>query len=161
LSPEKERPNEFAAPTDSGLLLVVWKRSKTVGAVKRKAIEDELKLFEATWRFVTIETDQGKVPPDRFQEDRLILKGKQFTSQVRGTTTHGVFKIDPSATPKTIELTFTDGPGKDNSQKAIYKLEGDTQTICFAAPGKPRPTDFDSKPKSGRVIVQVLERVKP
>ena len=32
LSPEKDRPDEFAAPTDSELLLVVWKRSKTVGA---------------------------------------------------------------------------------------------------------------------------------
>ncbi len=159
LSPEKERPNEFAAPTDSGLMLVVWKRSKTVGAGKRKAIADELKLFEATWRFVSIDAEGGTVPEELLKEDRLILKEKQFTSVVQGNTTHGVYKIDPTATPKTIDITFTDGPGKDNSQKGIYKLEGDTQTICFAAPGKPRPTDFTSKPKSGR-IVQVLERVK-
>ena len=32
LSPDTERPDEFAAPVDSGLVLVVWKRSKTVGA---------------------------------------------------------------------------------------------------------------------------------
>ena len=88
------------APTDSGLLLVVWKRSKSVGADKRKAIADELKLFEATWRFVTIETEEAKVPPDRFQEDRLILKGKQFTSNVQGNTTEGVYKINPTATPR-------------------------------------------------------------
>jgi uncharacterized protein (TIGR03067 family) len=160
LSPEKDRPNEFAAPIDSGLLLCVWKRSKTVGALKRKAVEDELKLFEATWRFVAIEAEGAPVPEDLFQEDRLILKRKQFTSSVRGNTTQGVYKIDPTVTPKTIDITFTEGPGKDNSQKGIYELKGDTQKICFAAPGKPRPTDFTSKPKSGR-IVQVLERVKP
>lgn len=160
LGPETNRPAEFAAQTDSGLLLVVWKRSKTVGAEKLKAVQDELKRFEATWRFVTIEIEGTTVPPELFEEDRLLLKGKQFTSTVRGTTTNGVFKIDPTATPKTIDLTFTDGPGKDNSQKGIYKFEGETQKICFAAPGNPRPTDFESKPKSG-LLVQVLERVKP
>ena len=36
LSPETNRPDEFAAPTDSNLLLVTWKRSKTVGAEKRR-----------------------------------------------------------------------------------------------------------------------------
>jgi uncharacterized protein (TIGR03067 family) len=159
LSPETVRPNEFAAPTDSGLLLVVWKRSTTIGAVKRKAILDELKLFEATWRFVAIEAEGRTIPEELFKDDRLTLKEKQFTTLVQGNTTHGVYKIDPTVTPKTIDITFTDGPGKDNSQKGIYKLEGDTQTICFSAPGKPRPTDFTSEPKSGR-IVQVLERVK-
>ena len=150
LSPETDRPDEFAAPTDSGLLLVVWKRSKTVGAARMKAIQDELKRFEATWKFVSIEVEGKSVPAERFEEDRLILKGKQFTSTVQGNTTHGTFKIDPTATPKTIDITFTDGPGKDNTQKGIYELDGDTQKICWAAPGNPgRPSSRPSPRAAG------------
>jgi uncharacterized protein (TIGR03067 family) len=160
LNPERDRPTEFAAPAGSELMLVVWKRSKTVGAARLKAIRDELNRFEATWKFVSIEFDGRSVAAERFQEDRLILKGKEFTTTVGGTTTSGTFKIDPTAAPKSIDITFTDGPGKGNTQKGIYELKGATQKICWAAPGKARPTEFEAKPKSGRIL-QVLEKVKP
>jgi uncharacterized protein (TIGR03067 family) len=160
LSPEIDRPNEFAAPVGSDLLLVVWKRSAAVGAKRLKAVRDELKRFEATWKFVMIDVEGRKIPAERFGEDRLVLKGKQFTTTIGGTTTEGFFKIDPTASPKTIDITFTDGPGKDNTQKGIYELDGDTQKICWAAPGKPRPTEFEAKPRSARIL-QILEKVKP
>jgi uncharacterized protein (TIGR03067 family) len=160
LGPEKDRPDEFAAPVGSELLLVVWKRSKTVGAARMKAIRDELNRFEATWKFVSIDVDGRSIPAERFGEDRLTLKGKQFTTTVGGTTTTGTFKIDPTASPKRIDITFADGPGKGNTQPGIYALDGDTQKICWAAPGKARPTAFEAKPKSGRIL-QVLEKVKP
>ena len=56
-------------------------------------------------------------------------------------------------------MILTAGPGEEVIVKGIYELNGETLKICFAAPGKPRPTDFTNKPKSGR-IVEVLERVK-
>jgi uncharacterized protein (TIGR03067 family) len=158
-SPDKDRPNAFDAPTGSERLLVVWKRSQTVGSKKLKAIQAELKKFEDTWRFVSIEVEGESIPEDRFTEDRLVLKGRQFTSKVQGNTNHGVFKVDPTAKPKTIDLTFTDGPGKDQTQKGIYELEGDTQKICFALPGRPRPTDYITTPDSRR-MTQVLKREK-
>jgi uncharacterized protein (TIGR03067 family) len=158
-SPDKDRPNAFDAPTGSERFLVVWKRSQTVGSKKLKAIQAELKKFEDTWVFVSIEVEGESIPEDRFTEDRLILKGRQFTSKVQGNTNHGVFKVDPTAKPKTIDLTFTDGPGKDQTQKGIYELEGDMQKICFSLPGKPRPTDFVTAPDSRR-MTQVLKRDK-
>jgi uncharacterized protein (TIGR03067 family) len=160
LSPETDRPAEFAAPTGSDLMMVVWKRSKTVGAERLKAVRDELGRFEATWKFVSINVEGRRIAAERFGDDRLVLKGKQFTTTVGGMTTEGIFKIDPTAKPKAIDITFTDGPGKDMTQKGIYELDGDTQKICWAAPGKPRPTEFDAKPRSGRIL-QVLEKVKP
>lgn len=125
-----------------------------------KAVENELKRFQADWKFVSIEFRGESIRADLFQDDRLTLKGKEFTSTVQGNTTHGTFKIDPTLSPKTIDITFTDGPGKDNTQKGIYELDGDTQKICWAAPGKPRPTEFEAKPESGHML-QVLEKVKP
>ena len=160
MTPDKDRPTEFSAPTDSGLLLVVWRRANTSAGEKLKAIQAELKRFDATWRFVTIDVEGNRVPEAAFKDDSLVLKGKQFTSNVQGNTTRGVFKIDPTATPKTIDITFTDGPGKDKTQKGIYELDGDTQKICIARPGEPRPTDFVNKPDSGHII-EVLKRDKP
>ena len=118
LTEMEARPTEFAAPVDSGLLLVTWKRSKTfVQAPRSKAIEEELKRFKATWRFVDIEADGQKIPEKAFEKDTLVLKGDQFSSYVAGKVVHGVFKIDPLAKPKTIDIIFTEGPGKGHSQK--------------------------------------------
>jgi uncharacterized protein (TIGR03067 family) len=159
-STDKNRPTEFAAPAGSGLLLVVWKRANTPAGEKWRAIQSELKLFEATWRFVSIEIEGRLVPEEAFKEDSLVLKGKKYTMKIRGRTTSGDFKIDPTVKPKAIDITITDGPNKDKTAKGIYELNGDTQTICVAAPGKPRPSEFVSKPESGSVI-QVLRKEKP
>jgi uncharacterized protein (TIGR03067 family) len=160
LTDQAERPTEFAAPVDSNLLLVVWKRAKTATSDKVKAIEQELNRFEGTWRFVSIDVDGEKIPPKLLEKDTLTLKGKQFVSVVTGNTTHGVFKVNPNHKPMTIDLTFSDGPGKDQTQKGIYELEGDTQRICFAKGNQERPAEFASKPGSGQMI-QVLKREKP
>jgi uncharacterized protein (TIGR03067 family) len=154
---EKDRPTEFAAPAGSGLILVVWKRANTPSGEKWKAIQSELRRFEATWRFGSIEIEGRLVPEETFKEDSLVLKGKKYTMTVQGKTTSGTFKIDPTASPKAIDITITDGPDKDKTAKGIYELTDDTQTICMAAPGKPRPTEFVSKPDSG-LILQVLRR---
>ena len=156
----KDRPTEFAAPTNSGLLLVVWKRANTAAGEKLRAMQTELKRFEATWRFVSVEFDGVPVPEEALKQDTLTLKGKLFTSTVQGKITNGAFKIDPTATPKTIDITLTDGSGKSVTQKGIYELDGDNQKICMAAPGKPRPTEFVSKPDGGHTI-QVMKREKP
>ncbi len=159
LTEGEARPTEFAAPVDSGLLLVIWKRSKTVVSEKGKAIDEELKRFKATWRFVDIEVHGDKLPEKAFEKDTLVLKGNQFTSYVAGKVVHGLFKIDPLAKPKTIDIIFTEGPGKGHSQKGIYELDGDTQKICIAMPDQPRPTEFASKPDSGQIL-EVLKREK-
>ncbi len=64
------------------------------------------------WKFVSIDVEGNTVPAELFQEDRLILKGKQFTSTVRGTTTHGTFKIDPDGQPQDDRHHFHRRPGQ-------------------------------------------------
>jgi uncharacterized protein (TIGR03067 family) len=161
LTEAEDRPSDFTAPKDAGLLLVVWKRSAAPApGARKKAIDEELKRFEATWRWVAVDREGEKLAEDLFKDDRLTLKGNQFTQVMGGSTTHGTFKIDPTATPKAIDLTFTDGPGKGSSATGIYELDGDTQKICFPRPGRPRPTEFVSKTGNGQMI-QILKREKP
>lgn len=157
------RPLEFAAPAGSGLSLVTWKRSKmaaTASTATKELIDAELKRLSGTWRFLEEEAEGEKIPKDVFEKDTLVLSGQRFVSTVAAKRAQGEFKVDPTVQPKSIDITFTDGPGKGQTHKGIYELKGDIQRFCIAGPGKARPDAFVSKPGSGR-IVQVLERVKP
>ena len=77
LSPEKDRPTEFAAPDRfrahaGGVEAIEDRRCQQ----RLKAIQDELKRFEATWKFVSIDAEGRSVPAERFEDDTLDLEGK-------------------------------------------------------------------------------------
>jgi len=160
LTSKEPRPTEFAAPLDSGLLLVTWKRSKTFVNPKTKAFAEDLKRLERQCRLVEIELGGTKIPRRAFEKDTLVLKGNRFASYVAGKLVHGEFKIDPLAKPKTIDIIFTEGPGKGHSQKGIYELDGETQKVCIAMPDRPRPTEFVTGPDRFDII-QILKREHP
>jgi uncharacterized protein (TIGR03067 family) len=63
----------------------------------------------------------------------------------------GTFKLDATKTPKQIDL-MPEGKGKAGAVRGIYKLEKDTLTICYAAPGKERPATFEAKMDSGHTL---------
>jgi uncharacterized protein (TIGR03067 family) len=120
----------------------------------------ELKAFEGTWRFSSVEVEGKTLPIEAFKETTLVLKGDRFDHTEGGQTTHGSFKVDPTVTPKTIDITFSDGPEAGKSVLGIYELEGDTYKVCIGMDGKSRPTEFASKAGSG-VALEVLKRDPP
>jgi uncharacterized protein (TIGR03067 family) len=67
--------------------------------------------------------------------------------------------IDPTKKPKTIDFTVTEGEGKGNQHLGIYELGKITRKLCFAPPGKERPTEFSSTPGSEDILV-TFEREK-
>jgi len=52
------------------------------------------------------------------------------------------------------------GPDKGKTLLGIYELSDDAYKVCFAAPGKDRPTEFNSKEGSGNRLI-VMKREKP
>jgi uncharacterized protein (TIGR03067 family) len=68
----------------------------------------------------------------------------------------GTYELDPSKTPKWIDIT-----GKDRKVLGIYRLDGDKLTICLNehADGD-RPTRFASEPGSRNDLLMVLRRDK-
>lgn len=71
----------------------------------------------------------------------------------------GTYKIDATKTPMHIDTSAKGGTFDGKTLQGIVKVDGDTLTIAYAAPGKDRPTTFESKEGSG-VTVAVHKKAK-
>ncbi|MSR54002.1 MAG: TIGR03067 domain-containing protein [Gemmataceae bacterium] len=64
------------------------------------------------------------------------------------------YKVDPKANPATLDLTAAGGI------LGVYKIDGDTLTICFPKGEKgERPKKFES-PEGSELVLMVLKREK-
>ena len=77
-----------------------------------------------------------------FKNDRYTLTSKS------GDPIEGTAKLDSSKKPKHIDL---DVAGR--MLKGIYEIDGDTLKMCYKLVGNDRPTELDSTPESGIVLV--------
>jgi uncharacterized protein (TIGR03067 family) len=119
----------------------------------------ELAKLEGKWTVTAAERD-GKAD-DTLKGAVRVNSGDKYTLAMKGGKPFGgTYKIDPTKKPKTMDMMPTDGRYKDKTLLAIYELDGDTMKVCFAEPGKERPTEFSSKPGSGHVCI-IQKREKP
>jgi uncharacterized protein (TIGR03067 family) len=156
----KDRPKDFASKAGSRHVLEVLKREKKVS--RAGAVREQRKRLEGTWQAVSYALDGQEASVEDMKRFQLIIDtaGKTTAVQDGKPFIASTTKIDPTADPKTMDITFTLGPDKGRTALAIYKLEGDTMTICRAAPGKDRPTKFSSKPGSGHTLMVYARRTK-
>lgn len=124
------------------------------------SVESELRTIEGPWRFVAVQSQGKEIPGESFKDSKLLLRGGVLTTMVPGYTDRGTFRIDPSASPKAIDITLNEGLRQKITYHGIYECQGDTFRVCFGLEGKPRPTEFESKPQSGRIL-EVLTREAP
>jgi uncharacterized protein (TIGR03067 family) len=113
----------------------------------------ELARHQGEWLVVSFERN-GEVTAKEItdtimrvvENDHVVWKreGKSFA----GTS----MVLDPNAEPPTIDLLPDGGPARDKRVRGIYKLQGDTLTICVADPDSPRPLKFSAPKGSGHTL---------
>jgi uncharacterized protein (TIGR03067 family) len=123
-------------------------------------VEKELKKFQGAWTIESSEYGGQKLPADQLKEFIVIYEGDKHTVKAGDKVVQvGTQKIDPSKSPKAIDVTMTEGPSKGAVMLGVYEIDGDTLKACFDMEGKKRPTEFKSPPGS-QTFLNVHKRVK-
>ena len=116
------------------------------------AVRDE--SLDGTWLPSAAELG-GKPFPDEVRKSiRLELKGDEYTVTVGTQPDRGTCKRDPTANPKSIDITGTEGPNKGRTILGIYERKGDTLRVCYDLSGKGRPAEFKTSEGSQLFLVE-------
>jgi uncharacterized protein (TIGR03067 family) len=116
--------------------------------------------IQGTWLAATGELGGKKYPDEVLKTIKLVIKDDKYTVTVGTKPDKGTLKVDPTAKPRSIDITGTEGPNKGKTILAIYELTGDTLRICYDLSGKARPAEFQTKPDT-KLFLVTYQREKP
>ena len=124
-------------------------------------LDKEVKKFQGTWTFESSKAGGKELPAGELKGLVLTFEGNKHTVKKGDEVIQaGTQKLDPSQSPKAIDVTMTEGVNKGAVMLGIYEFNGDSLKVCFDAAGKKRPTQFKSTPGS-QTFVNVHKRLKP
>jgi uncharacterized protein (TIGR03067 family) len=128
-------------------------------ADEKADIEKEVRKLQGTWTFESSESGGKELPIGELKGLVLTFEGQKHTVKKGDVVIQvGTQKLDPSKSPKTIDVTMAEGPTKGAVMLGIYEINGDVLKVCFDPQGKKRPTEFKSTPGS-EYFVNVHKRV--
>jgi uncharacterized protein (TIGR03067 family) len=124
--------------------------------------ESEMKQLLGEWSKVSGTADGRPWPEDQIMREKMTILKDKIVFTTKGAddidiNVNAQYLIDSKATPKTIDITHTDAEKTVWTMKGIYKLDGDTLTLCYG--DEKRPAQFESKPESRQLLV-VYKRKK-
>jgi uncharacterized protein (TIGR03067 family) len=126
-----------------------------------EAVQRELNKLVGAWQVLSLVVDgQNLMPKDAAKNRSVVTRDDMLTVVGGEKETQAALKVNPSKYPQEIDISFTAGPAKGEIFSGLYKLEGDYLTICYSKGDSDRPTDFTSKPGSGKSLL-VYKRQKP
>jgi uncharacterized protein (TIGR03067 family) len=132
----------------AGLLLAADKPAKEDTKDKEK--------IQGTWAAVSAVRGGEKQPEEKAKQLTLILAADgKATIKHRNKETEGKYTFDAGKKPKEFGIS-----ADDKTLEGIYKLEGDTLTLCIGEKGNDeKPTKFESK-EGTKVMLIVFKRQK-
>lgn len=120
----------------------------------------EFQRLQGTWTIESWEEGGKAVAAADLAKRELFFGGNVFVFRRAGKVHQaGLAKLDPAASPRTIDFTVREGEAKGDSLPGIYKLEGDTLQLCIR-PGEERPDGFKPEAKSGAIVI-TAKKPKP
>ncbi len=119
--------------------------SATLGGKPDDAAAKDLKAMVGNWKLTKAELG-GKDTLALFKDLKFEIPASgKYKLELGGQKDEGTFTVDPSKKPSEMDIKVVDGPNKGKTIKAIYKLDGDTVSICYGLGGGDRPTKFETK----------------
>jgi uncharacterized protein (TIGR03067 family) len=122
----------------------------------------ELKAMTGTWKVEKAEF-AGNDATALLKELKLIVsEGGKYAVEIGKEKDEGTVIIDVSKKPKEMDIKPTVGPNKGKTIKTIYKLDGDTLTVCYNLDTEKgaRPEKFESKAGDTKSFLVTYKREK-
>jgi len=135
---------------------------------KEKAVKAELEKLRGKWKQVSVEIDGKERAGPAAAEVVITIDGDRWKTLSPKELPGVTFAVDPTKDPKTFDrIRIRKGDAKKGVvDKCIYKLDGDTLTICSGyTPGgekaaygtTERPKEFKT---AGGGVIFVYKRIK-
>jgi uncharacterized protein (TIGR03067 family) len=120
----------------------------------------EFRLVQGVWTFESQVVDGKERSATELKPMTITYEGERWTLK-RGDEVFsaGTQKVDPTKSPRTVDVTITEGKRKGEVLLGIYELDGDALKTCLAPQAKGRPTAFASEAGSGAYL-NIQKRVK-
>jgi uncharacterized protein (TIGR03067 family) len=124
-----------------------------------EALRREVARHQGAWA-VTSFVREGKASPKELVASIVrVVEGDHVVWKRDGKSFAGTaVALDPSKDPATIDVIPDGGPSRGERVLGIYKLDGDTLTICMADPGRDRPRAFEAPEGSKQTLMTFRRR---
>jgi uncharacterized protein (TIGR03067 family) len=107
-------------------------------------VDAELSQLTGNWVPVLVESEGQRTEGAglnrlEFRDLPFAVRDGKLTLNVRGKSYRTDLQINPTVAPKTMDCIFTDSGLKGTVYRRIYRLDGDTLTLCYDGA---RPTEL-------------------
>ena len=133
------------------ILVLIALKASLADRATADALQNDFTRMQGPWTLYYMEQDGSSYLPGGSVQ--MIVQGNQFVV-APGTpgATLGQFAQQELFWPRQIDYMPLTGSNAGQVYLGIYDVIGSVQRVCFAQPGQPRPTDFNTFPGSGRVL---------